>query len=136
MRSEVRGTLARHYPDTDVLEIDQVAIRSFDAQGRLTTARARRALINADGSQVELLGQAEVVRAAKVGTPSRAELRLSGEQLLADLNTRRVTSHQAVLMQRGPDRVRADSLDLDDANGLAVLQGRVQGVIAASGAGR
>ena len=36
LKSEVHGTEARHYPDTDTLEIDQPRIRSFNAQGELT----------------------------------------------------------------------------------------------------
>src|SRR5450759_1534561 len=40
VKSEVLGTDARHYPDTDTLEIDFVRIRSFSNEGRLTTASA------------------------------------------------------------------------------------------------
>jgi lipopolysaccharide export system protein LptC len=129
LKSEVKGAVAHHYPDTDTLDIEHVAIRSFDAMGRLTTARANRAQINADGSQVALLGQAEVVRAAVAGAQARAELRVSGEQLQADLNARRVTSQQPVLIQRGGDRIRANSLDYDERAGLVSMQGQVQGLL-------
>ena len=44
LKSEVFGLEARHYPDTDLLEIDQARIHSFDMNGRLTTATARRAV--------------------------------------------------------------------------------------------
>ena len=47
LKSEVYGTEARHYPDTDTLEIDQPRIRSFNDRGELTVATARRALSNA-----------------------------------------------------------------------------------------
>ena len=43
LRTEVMGSEARHYPDTLQLEIEQVRIRSYDPQGRLTTASADRA---------------------------------------------------------------------------------------------
>ena len=62
LKSELFGAEARHYPDTDTLEIDQVRIRSFNEQGRLTTATALRGLSNGDGSEVQLFGNALVVR--------------------------------------------------------------------------
>ena len=49
LQSEVQGTEARHYPDTDTLEIDKVRMRSIGLDGRLTVATANRALSNADG---------------------------------------------------------------------------------------
>jgi len=62
MRSEVMGDKVRHYPDTQWLDIDGIHIRSFDAKGNLTTASADRGLTNEDGSEVQLLGHALVVR--------------------------------------------------------------------------
>jgi lipopolysaccharide export system protein LptC len=49
VKSEVFGAAARHFPDTDTLEIDAVHIRSFDDKGRLTTATARAGLDQQDG---------------------------------------------------------------------------------------
>lgn len=64
LKSEVSGVQARHFPDTDTVEIDKVHIRSYNDQGQLTTATANRALTNADGSEVQLFGNALVVREA------------------------------------------------------------------------
>ncbi|MDD2713626.1 MAG: LPS export ABC transporter periplasmic protein LptC, partial [Simplicispira sp.] len=58
LQSEVQGGLARHFPDTDTLEIDSVRMRSVAPNGRLTRASAKRALSNADGSEVQLFGNA------------------------------------------------------------------------------
>ena len=38
LKSEVNGAEARHYIDTDILEIDQPRIRSVGEQGRLVTS--------------------------------------------------------------------------------------------------
>ncbi len=78
LKSEVFGLEARHFPDTDLLEIDQVRIRSFDVHGRLTTATARKAVTNADGSEVELMGDALVVREAASGKQASPRLSFSG----------------------------------------------------------
>jgi lipopolysaccharide export system protein LptC len=64
LKSELRGTEGRHFPDTDTLEITQPRIRSFNEHGALTVATANKAIANADGSQVQLIGNAVVTRDA------------------------------------------------------------------------
>lgn len=129
LKTEISGALARHYPDTDTLEIEQVHIRSYDLQGLLTTASAKRALTNAQATEVQLMGQAEVVRAATAGPNANAPLRYSGDYLHAFLEAKRVTSNQAVLLERGHDRFTADTMDYDDSAGQMTLLGRVKGVL-------
>ena len=62
MQSEIKGDMGRHFPDTDTLEIDNVRMRSVSPQGVVTLATANRALSNADGSEVQLFGNAVVTR--------------------------------------------------------------------------
>lgn len=126
LRSEVFGNVGRHFPDTDTIEVDQVRIRSFDAQGRVTTATALRAISNGDGSEVQLLGDAVVVREPVGGRP-RLEFR--GDFLHAFLQTERVRSHKPVRLTRGLDQFTAESLDFDNLDQVLELQGRVRGVL-------
>jgi lipopolysaccharide export system protein LptC len=129
LKSEIYGTEARHYPDTDTLEIDQPRIRSFNARGQLTVATARRALSNGDGSEVQLIGDAVVTRAASAdaaGHP-RPRMEFRGEFLHAFLNTERIKSHKPVELLRGDDSFTADTLDFDNIDQVLQLQGRVRG---------
>ncbi len=131
LKSEVFGAAARHYPDTDTLEIDSVRIRTFDQQGRLTTAIANRALTNGDGSEVQLFGKAQIIRDAQTNkagqTTPRIEFR--GEYLHAFLNTDRVLSNRPVELRRGRDVFQAESMDYDNVRQTMVLQGRVRGTL-------
>jgi lipopolysaccharide export system protein LptC len=130
IRSEVSGEKARHYPQTQWLEIDAIRIRSFDEKGRLTTASATRGLTNEDGSEVQLIGKAVVVREAETAgaAPSpRAEYR--GEFLHAFLTTEIITSSKPVELLRGKDRFTADSLAFDNVEQQLLLQGRVRGTL-------
>lgn len=131
LKSEVHGTEARHFPDTDTLEIDQPRIRSFNAQGDLTVATAQRALSNADGSEVQLFGDAVVTRTATAQAEQRPALEFRGNFLHAFLNTERMVSDKPVELRRGADRFTADSLDYDNVSRVLVLHGRVRGTIAA-----
>ena len=131
LKSEVTGADARHFPDTDTLEIDQVRIRSFNEEGQLTIATANRALSNADGSEVQLFGNALVVRDAVDGKPGKNTPRLEfrGEFLHAFLNTEQVKSNKPVQLTRGTDRFTGDAMDYDNLARMMQLRGRVKGLL-------
>ena len=129
LKSEVSGADARHYPDTDTLEIDGVRIRSFNAQGRLTTATANRAITNSDGSEVQLYGNALVVREAVAGKSAAPRMEFRGEFLHAFLNKEVVKSNQPVQLIRGRDKFTADSMDFNNIDQVMLLQGRVKGLL-------
>jgi lipopolysaccharide export system protein LptC len=131
LRSEVMGDKVRHYPDTHWLEIEGIHIRSFDAKGTLTTASADRGLTNEDGSEVQLLGNALVVReaiAAKGEKPA-PRMQYRSEFLHAFMKTERLKSHKPVELQRGQDRFTADALDFDNVAQVLQLEGRVHGTL-------
>jgi lipopolysaccharide export system protein LptC len=129
LKSEVSGGEARHFPDTDTLEIDQVHIRSFSPQGQLTVATAQRAIANGDGSEVQLMGNAQVVRDPVLGKGGQAQAGVSfaSEFLHAFMNTERVKSNKPVTLIRGSDRFTADSMDYDNLDRVMLLNGRVRG---------
>jgi lipopolysaccharide export system protein LptC len=130
LQSEVAGTEGRHFADTDVLEIDSARIRSFKP-GQLTTATANRAYSNGDGSEVQLVGNAVVVREPAPGAQGSAQPRLEfrGEFLHAFLNTEKIKSHKPVTLIRGGDQFVADTLQYDNLDRIALLQGRVKGTL-------
>ena len=131
LKSEVTGADARHFPDTDTLEIDQVRIRSFNEEGQLTIATANRALSNADGSEVQLFGNALVVHDAVDGKAGKHTPRLEfrGEFLHAFMNTEQVKSDKPVQLTRGPDRFTGDAMDYDNLARVMHLRGRVKGLL-------
>jgi len=131
LKSEVLGSDARHFPDTDTLEIDFVRIRSFNEEGRLSTASANRALTNGDASEVQLFGDARVVRESvtnKAGQPQPG-MEFRGEFLHAFMNTERVKSHKPVELIRGKDHFTADTMDFDNLDRVMQLKGRVKGTL-------
>ncbi|WP_369597390.1 LPS export ABC transporter periplasmic protein LptC [Rhodoferax sp. TH121] len=130
MRSEVQGDMARHYPDTQWIEIDSIRIRSFDAQGRLTTASALRGLTTDSGSEVQLIGKAVVVREAdKTAGKTQPRMEYRGEFLHAFMDTEVVKSHKPVELTRGNDRFTADALEVDNVDQVIQLRGRVRGTL-------
>lgn len=131
LKSEVLGTDARHYPDSDTLEIELVRIRSFNEEGHLSTATASRALTNGDGSEVQLIGNAHVVREAAVtkAGEKRPQIEFRGEYLHAFMDTERIESNKPVELVRGQDQFTADTMDFDNRERVIQLKGRVRGTL-------
>lgn len=131
LKSEIAGIEARHFPDTDILEIDQARIRSVALDGQITTATAIRAYTNGDGSEVQLVGNARVIREASKSANGTDNPRLEfrGEFLHAFLNEERVTSHKPVLLIRGNDQFTGDTFSYNNLDQVALLNGRVKGVL-------
>jgi lipopolysaccharide export system protein LptC len=127
----IEGREARHYPDTDTLEIDDVRVRSHDEQGRQAVATARRALSNGDGTEVELMGDARVVREAggPPGGRQEEELEFRGEYLKVFPDDQRVQSHLPVRLRQGAMVVTANSLKYDHQSRVVDLQGNVHGLL-------
>jgi lipopolysaccharide export system protein LptC len=132
LKSEIAGTHGRHFPDTDTLEIDQPRIRAISKDGRVTTARAVRAMVNADGSEVQLFEKTVLIRdSAQVGSSVvslRSELRSEFLHLFA--NAEKIRTHLPVELIRGTgDRFTAERMDYDHLDRILHLQGRVHGIL-------
>ncbi|WP_167481279.1 LPS export ABC transporter periplasmic protein LptC [Acidovorax cavernicola] len=136
LRSELHGVEGRHYPDTDTIEVDQVRMRSISPEGLVTRSSANRGLSNSDGSEIQLFGNAIVIRDPAVSASGKATPRLEfrGEFLHAFLDTEKVQSNKPVTLIRGSDQFTGDSLDYDNLSGVANLTGRVRGVLVPSAA--
>jgi len=129
LKSEIYGVEGRHYRDSDTLEIDQPRILSISDAGRPVTSTGNRALSNGDGSEVQLMGNARVVREAAAGIDGKVlpRLEFQGEFLHAFVNEERVKSHLPVVLIRGADRFTGDTFAYDNMTGIAELKGRVKG---------
>jgi lipopolysaccharide export system protein LptC len=124
----ISGDQLRHYPATDRLEIEGVRIQAIAPDGRTTNASAQRALANGDGSEVQLLGAAQV----HSQQPSGDELVVQGEFLHAFLRFERLRSHLPVHVVRGGTDVTAGGLDYDHVQGTLQLNGPVRMRLAAA----
>ena len=137
LKSEIRGVEARHYADTDTLEIDEPRVRSFSPEGAVVLASAKRGISNADGSQLQLIGSAVVTREAP---PERrateAKLEIRGEFLHAYMDEERVFSNKPVTLQRGDDVFHGNGLKYDHQTRVLELTGNVRGTLQANQAAR
>lgn len=133
LRLQVEGEVLYHYPDTDRIEIDDVRARAIDEDGSLTQATARHAVANGDGTELRLVGGAQVTHTPADGT---APLEFRGEFLHAFLETRQLRSHLPVTLVQGRSQIRAAGLEVDYRARTAHLAGPLIAVFEPVGAQR
>ena len=123
LRTQIEGDRLRHFPDNDTLEIDRARLRTVGSDGVVTLASANQALANGDGSEVQLLGDARIVRPAH---DNEEEIEFRGEFLHAFRNIERVRSHLPVVVTQGETVVRADGMEYDNLARVVELRGRTR----------
>jgi lipopolysaccharide export system protein LptC len=123
LRTQIEGDTLRHFPDNDTLEIDAARIRAIAEDGTVTLASARRALSNGDGSEVQLIGDARVLRPQ---TDRQDTIEFRGEFLHAFRNIEQVRSDQPVVVTQGASVVRAEGMVYDNLGRVVTLKGRTR----------
>jgi lipopolysaccharide export system protein LptC len=126
----LQGERLRHFPDTDVTEVDGLRLHAVDEDGVQTQALARRAWINGDASEVRLEGGAQVTRP---DGPGGAAIDMRGQALQANLRTRQFAATQPVVVRFGSGELQAERFEYDHATRVLVMKGRVRASFASPG---
>lgn len=126
LKLRLEGDRLRHFPDSDRIEAEAVRISAIAPDGRVTLAHARKAISNGDGSEVQLVGDAEVTSDDGSGVP----LLMRSEFLHAFLVAERVQTHLPVRVTQGSREMRAGGMAYDHASRRLDLQGPVRAVLA------
>jgi lipopolysaccharide export system protein LptC len=124
LKVRIEGDRLRHFPATDRIEAEGVRIRALAPDGRVTLARANKAISNGDGSEMQLVGGAHVTSDDGSGLP----IEMSGEFFQAWLVTERLKTHLPVLVTRGTSQMHAAGLEYDHGTRRLDLVGPVRAV--------
>ena len=129
--SLLSGERGQHYTAGDTLHITQPRLRASGKSGLLTTARAERGHSSGGGSEVQLFGNALVVREAGKDAEGKQHPRLQfkGEHLHVFVDEDRLESDLPSELMRERDTFTGDTLDYNDKTGIANLTGKVRGVL-------
>ena len=127
LKSSIRGVYAQHYLDTKNTEVNEPFVLLYN-KDRVVSITARKAIVNEEGTQVQLLGKAllkkEPLNGNKVG------MEISSEYLHFFSITDTLLSHMAVQIIHGNDFFKADNLKADNLNQIFELKGNVQATLA------
>ena len=121
--SAMKGEKAQHFQDTLNTLVQSPDVWVFSDK-RLTTATAKQALTNEDGSQVQLMGSAMLKRDDKNSVSKTEQINSDFLHFYADTDT--LVTHLPVSIIRGEDRFFADSLHADNVSQVLQLKGRVK----------
>lgn len=134
-RARLQAVEVRHYPDTQALHFEKPVLLWHTPQGQTTEAKAAQGESNADGSEVRLSGDVRIERWA--GTPGKdpagPSLVVMTQSLLLDARRERMSSDQAVQVQRGKDRMEGQRLLYDHLSQQLDLSGKVRVAITPKG---
>ncbi len=129
VRARLMGQQMRHLPDRDIFEVDKPLHEQWDTAGRLTRSTARKAISNADGSEIQLLTNVVVTR-AQLGSASaddEPDMRITGQFLHLKSRTETLSSHLPVVIERGRDRFEGNAMIYDNLSQRMELSGAVKG---------
>lgn len=131
VRAHILGTYARHYADTDSIEIDspfiyaQTKIKNSGFQKSQSTAKL--GISNSDASQIELKGNVQFKKydlAEKSVNP--VVTKMLTEELKIDSDRERVSSNLPVRIEKSNQKMYADSMDYDNVQRHLSLRGNVR----------
>ena len=125
LKAEIQGEHMQHFPDDDMMEVEQIRVVTLDPSGRQMTATAQHGRALGDGSEVWLDGQAQVVSVADGEQP----IQMNGEHLHALPKLRRIDSKFMVVVRQGDSEFNADGMEYDDLTRLATLHGNVHALL-------
>lgn len=125
LKVEIQGEHMQHFPDDDIMEVEQIRVVTTDPDGRRMIATALHGRARGDSSEVWLDGQAQVVSES----PGELPIQLNGEHLHAFPKLRQVDSKYMVLVRQGDSEFNADGLEYDDNARLLTLHGNVHALM-------
>ncbi len=125
LKVEIEGEHMQHFPDDDIMEVEQIRVVTTEPDGRRMTATAQHGRARGDSSEVWLDGQAQVVS----DSPGELPIQMNGEHLHALPKLRQVDSKYMVLVRQGDSEFNADGLEYDDLTRLLTLHGNVHALM-------
>jgi lipopolysaccharide export system protein LptC len=127
LQSLILGERAKHYADTETLEIEMPQLQALDSNLNKTTATSAHAISNADGSELQMVGNAVLIKTQKVDrTTGKNELfELHSEYLNFLMDKDIIKSHMPVQIKKGSSTFSALSMDYDNLNQTLNLKGKV-----------
>ncbi len=122
-----------HYEDDETIDITLPALRIFTPNQPEVTSFAQRGQLNADGSIVDLYGDARVLRAGIPGSKNNEPaIQVTSEHFRVLIHDDLVQTEKPVTIQRGRSIARATGMEYNNTTRVLRFKSRVQGVFSPS----
>jgi len=123
-KAGLRGIELRHYPDDESSVIKQPFMRRFSLSGEPSTVSANRAVVNSDGSEVDLSGDVKAFRPPQGG---KAAITLTAPHMLVLVDEERARTPGFARVQQGSSWISGTGFDADNVTQVFNFHSNVTG---------
>ena len=118
------GAELRHYPDDESSVIQKPFLRRFSVNADASTVTAHQAVVNSDGSEVDLTGDVRAYRPAQGG---KAAVTLTAPHMLVLVDEERARTPGFARIQQGNSWISGSGFDADNVTQVFNFHSNVTG---------
>lgn len=123
------GVKMLHYEDDQTYDVTTPAMRAYEPDRPPVTANADRGVMNAEGSIIDLYGNAFIVRQAGADASKDPRMTAASQYFQLLVNDDIVKTDKPVQLTRGPSVMTANGLIFNNVTREVQLLGNVRGTI-------
>ena len=123
-KAGLRGTELQHFPDDESSVIQRPFMRRFSLSGEPSTVSANQAVVNSDGSEVDLTGDVKAFRPAQGG---KAAITLTAPHMHVLVDEERARTPGFARIQQGSSWISGTGFDADNVTQVFNFHGNVTG---------
>jgi lipopolysaccharide export system protein LptC len=123
-KASLRGVELRHYPDDESSVIQQPYLRRFVASAEPSTVNANQAVVNSDGSEVDLTGNVKAFRPPQGG---KAAITLTAPHMRVLVDEERARTPGFARIQQGSSWISGTGFDADNVTQVFNFHSNVTG---------
>ncbi|MBV8273531.1 MAG: LPS export ABC transporter periplasmic protein LptC [Cupriavidus sp.] len=123
------GVKMVHFEDDQTYEVTTPSMRNYEPDRPPVTANADRGVMNAEGSIIDLYGNAFIVRQAGVDVSKDPRMTAASQYFQLLVNDDIVKTDKPVELTRGPSVMNANGLIFNNVTREVQLLGNVRGTI-------
>ena len=123
-KAGLRGAELRHYPDDESSVIQQPYLRRFVANAEPSTVNANQAVVNSDGSEVDLTGN---VRAFRPPQSGKSAITLTAPHMRVLVDEERARTPGFARIQQGSSWISGTGFDADNVTQVFNFHSNVTG---------
>lgn len=123
-KAGLRGAELRHFPDDESSIIQKPLLQRFTINAGTSTVNANRAVVNSDGSEVDLTGEVKAVRPAQRGKPA---LTLTAPHMHVLVDEERARTPGFARVQQGSSWISGTGFEADNITQTFSFHSNVNG---------
>jgi len=123
-KAGLRGSELRHYPDDESSVIQNPFLRRFSTRTDASTVSARQAVVNSDGSEVDLTGDVRAFRPAQGG---KAAVTLTAPHMRVLVDEERARTPGFARIQQGRSWISGTGFEADNVTQTYHFRSNVTG---------